>query len=583
MAIIIQTEKELRKNLFEIFSKMNSNNKNKHSVLNLKYINNSQLFESPTPQETFQTATPADSKRTVDDLSADFFKNFLSKNEQLYSETTQDKALQTLLINLKNTLNKNSGKVAKTDDTTQQIENDKLIALVAQEHKKSSAFNWDPNASFLDPLLKKHYTQEELMGDSSGQFANESLVQGKDSFFKTQNVLDVTSILLSIIPYCSKNRAILKANPYFNIADSIISLLSLQNRWSYLTKLHKYNAGKNIEADTVNDVKGIPAKQFRTVKAGELDDAIFWERVFLCFDILGAIPLIGVFSTVILDICKNSDKLFGQMGRQFAQSPVLIRHVDSAGQVQIKTLSPWITFEELQKLENSSKKIDHDKYDTYVAKAKELGLDISGGVPSYLHPLTNIRVFNEVAGNAVTDALIIKAEAQLKMSMMLNLEIDDDLLKVLTTNTDLVEWADKIIVKIPDDISKVTDANWEELYNFTQKLINQNLLKADALKDIDNWKGFKNAYNNNDFLNSMTKLRQNAVETFEKIKPNFNLFNTQGPNPKLYGSNSAEFKFDTALFGFVKDNDTCYVQSNTVSVSSNVVFSCVVFPYFDSL
>ncbi len=552
MAIIIQTEKELRKNLFEIFSKMNSNKKNKHSVLNLKYINNSRLLESPTPQETFQVKIPDDSNTNVERLPEEFFKNFLSRNEQLYSETAQDRELQQKLENLKKALNKDSGKVASTQaGKKQQIENDKLIHLVAKAYKDKFAFNWDPNASFLDPLLKTYYTHEELMGDKSGQFANESLVKGQDSYLKMQNALDVTSITLSLIPYISKNRAILKASPLLNIPDAIISLLSLQNRWAYLTTLHEYNVGKEIETGTV-DVNGSSATQVRTVKAGELDDAIFWERVFLTFDILGAIPLIGVFSTIILDMCRNSDKLYGQMGRQFAQSPVLIRHVNDAGKVEVKTLSPWITWEELKKLRDSPYKADQAKYKTYVEKAQELGLDISQGVPTYLDPATNVKVFNEVAGNAVADALIVKAEAQLKMSMMLNLEIDDELLELLTKKADLVEWANKIIVKIPDDISKVTDDNWEQLYNFTQKLINQNLIAAKTLDNINSWQDFKKAFNSNTFLQRMSNLRQKVIETFEEIKPNFNLFNTQGPNPKLYGSKGEEYNFDKTLFELVQ-------------------------------
>ncbi len=572
MAIIIQTEKELRKNLFEIFSKMNSNEKNRRSILKTKYIN-------PLLKEN-ETVPMITDKEDVEVDENDLTK-FLSQYGKIYEDDSgKDKEL---LDKLK--IVKSSWENSKGNSGNDEIEQKKIIAILTDMRKRNqSVFNWDPDASFMDNVLDiqaEKFSDEKLMGNADYTFAVDSLRQGAgNDNYEIQKYLDSSNIMLSFLSFVSHrppfiaDPAIRRTIPVLNLVDAFLTSLSAINRFRAIMHMREFNkGGQTINVGVENGGSFIQ----KTIAEGELDSHLRWQYFFLALEILGSIPLLGVISSITLDIARNANKLWGQMGNVIRENPTLVRYIDSNGKTVNKTFSTWVSAKQLEEWKNAD--IHSDEYKLYKAaqeKAAELGIDITNGAPPEVLPVKYL-IFknNEIVGNAVTDALIIQAETQVKMSLTLGLDVSDEILDAIKNNPNILNGlANKLIFKLPNDIDEMRTIDTEtlkDLYGFIKSAIDKKYIptpnRDDFLMDIyrcSNFEQFKDLYYNRQLYNKHDEIKvvyDRVLKIFnEVIKPKPTVFFgddtvTNGPIINLY-KNQAEFDFDAEMFHIYKHFDT---------------------------
>ena len=573
MAIIIQTEKELRKNLFEIFSKMNSNEKKRRSILKTKYIN-------PLLKEN-ETVTMITDKANQGVAENDLTK-FLSEYGKIYKDEFEKD--NELLQKLKAV--KSSWENSKGNSGNDEIEQKKIIAILTDMRKRNqNVFNWDPEASFMDNVLgiqAKKFSDEKLMGNANYTFSSNSLRIGfNNDNYEIQKYLDSSNIMLSLLSFVSHkhpyiaNPAIRRTIPALNLIDSFLTSLSAINRFRAIMHMREFNKGDKkidvgIDATSGNIIQ-------KTVAEGELDSHLRWQYFFLTLEILGSIPLLGVISSISLDVARNANKLWGQMGNVIRENPTLVRYIDSDGKTINKTFSTWVSETQLEDWKNAD--IYSDEYQLYLEaqkKANELGIDITQGAPPEVLPVKYlIKKNNEIVGNAVTDALIIQAETQVKMSLTLGLDVSDDILDAIKNNPNILNGlANKLMFELPDDIvgmKNIDNETLKNLYGFIKSAIDKKYISISGednfLMEIykcSNFEEFKKIYFDNKLYNERDKIKKvydRVLKIFnEVIKPNPSVFFgddlvKHGPIINLYKSQD-EFDFDTEMFHIYKNFDT---------------------------
>ena len=499
MSQLILTENELRRMLFESFSDNIKNNNFTQKSKYIKFNHKRKLFEQDAPS-TIDSTIDVDVEGDNQNINDQELSNFLKTNVNIISYQKDNE--------LKQKLEYITSKIKNTYDSgNDEIEKQKLLAAVTDQYKRDNTFSWDPDASFLDVLVKDKYTNQQLGFTDGSQSSSETLKGEKSGFTQTQNYLDVASIAVSLSPYLGTLTRAKAGTGWLMLIDSIMAAVSFINRWQRLTAIQEANQGG--KAYTVGNTAG-GSDVMQYVKKGTFDDVIFWERIFLGLELLSVVPILGSMITCIVQFLKKAN-LFGTIGAAIvAKSNQKVIRYTSGG------VSKVVNFAE------------------------------AGGTNARKKVGETMKHWNETAGNALTDVLITAAESQAKMDIFLGIDLGNDSL-TLAKGNNLSVLAKKII----PDFSNAAEDQADEIYKFLIKVneadfditnVKNGVVDIGNIKDSDDIKKAIRS-NKTDFDQCMKDINSMLIKNFEKIKPNPQDFEVI---QKLYKNND-EYLYDKAL------------------------------------
>ncbi len=376
MSSLKLTEQQLREFLFQTFSREFENKSVQENKKNIKIKNTNRHHtllkenpDPPLPQIPSEKVIKSTSDNAPDELTQDFLKTLnYSGKDKLSGDFN---AIQSIA--------QQSAPIKKSSLSKEKI-GAMILAQVTKEH--SEGLGWNPDASFLDFLLKETFTKNELGLKTNEQLdAEEYILRGVDNsaevdvltqFKNLQAVIDAATIALEpgwIVYQKAVNKTpITKMKPtnlMLVLMDAAVSVASAINRASRTGKLKIANQGgdktkqyvKSYQYDSImNPNSKKTTTYFESDEiAGTLDDIIWWEEKFYWLDLFGAVPLIGsLFGT--LGVALRKKGFLGVQGKTAIKTPQFIRYSDN-GKTVIQKFADFETnfFKSSQTFQNAKK------------------------------------------------------------------------------------------------------------------------------------------------------------------------------------------------------------------------------------
>ncbi len=356
---IILTENELRKLLFNNFSKVEQKNikKNqKFTQINTQKLKSSKLHESPTvPTVKIQSRDSTntdyyDDPSLTDEERRALIEKYLQKtsnanleiSEQLKKLVGKATANNTDIITTAKTA---TGQLDPNDVTTlrKEIRNVEMMALIDQSYEKSEDGilpTWNPNASVFDFFFKEDANSAINTGINAKitkyqlhiakqYFEN----QGFDEFKSMQSFLDAYSFFNLSLQMIGKlaGRQVAAVIPGI---DDILTFFSAVNRgnytWSHLSFIidQVETTGSYSMQSTIANPKdlgpaGAQQQEFVITKddLSELNSAWYWNSFFTILEGLSAIPLYGM----VFDLFRVTAQMSKSIFRAFSSIDALAK------------------------------------------------------------------------------------------------------------------------------------------------------------------------------------------------------------------------------------------------------------------
>lgn len=355
---IILTENELRKLLFNNFSKVEQKNikKNqKFTQINTQKLKSSKLHESPT--------VPTIKIQSRDSVNTDYYDDpsltdaerralidaYLTKtsnanqeiSEQLKSLVKNASADNTAIIN---TATNTTGKLETNQITTlrKEIRNAEMMALIDQSYTSTDSIlpTWNPNASVFDFFFKDSAEGAVNKGINAKLTAHQIHIakeyfenQGLDEFKSMQSFLDAYSFFNLSLQMIGKlaGRQVAAVIPGI---DDVLTFFSAVNRgnytWSHLSFIidqvettGSYSMQSTIANPDNPGPAGAQQQEFVITKddLSELNSAWYWNSFFTILEGLSAIPLYGM----VFDLFRVTAQMSKSIFRAFSSIDALAK------------------------------------------------------------------------------------------------------------------------------------------------------------------------------------------------------------------------------------------------------------------
>jgi hypothetical protein len=356
---IILTENELRKLLFNNFSKVEQKNikKNqKFTQINTQKLKSSKLHESPTvPTIKIQSRDSTNTDYYDDPSLTDAERRalidaYLTKTSNANQEISEQlrkfvgKATQDN-TSIQNVVTKSTGQLDPNEITTlrKEIRNVEMMALIDQSYVQSEDGilpTWNPNASVFDFFFKEDTNGAINQGINAKLSKHQLHIakkyfenQGFDEFKSMQSFLDAYSFFNLSLQLIAKlaGRQVAAVIPGI---DDVLTFFSAVNRgnytWSHLSFIIdqvETNGSYSMQSTIANPKDpgqaGAQQQEFVITKddLSELNSAWYWNSFFTILEGLSAIPLYGM----VFDLFRVTAQMSKSIFRAFSSIDALAK------------------------------------------------------------------------------------------------------------------------------------------------------------------------------------------------------------------------------------------------------------------